>query len=136
MLFGNHLLRELYKESKIRGRDAGLVLSHFLAVTNTTKLLSQNKTFLPLAKAHQAGRAGWPYIAGLAMSCSPLPLTPSGTVLPEPSQGHGELCPAFLLLSWGTQGCPSILKRTAQRHGQNHKRKQEVKHFTPRPELM
>lgn len=37
MLFGNCPLRELYKESKTRGRDAGLVLSHFLAVTNTTK---------------------------------------------------------------------------------------------------
>lgn len=74
MLFGNRLLRELYKESKIPGRDAGLVLSHFLAVTNTTKLLSQNKTFLPLTKAHKQGRAEWPYIAGLAMSCSPLHL--------------------------------------------------------------
>lgn len=50
MLFGNHLLRELYKESKIPGRDAGLVLLHFLAVTNTKKLLSQNKAFLPLQR--------------------------------------------------------------------------------------
>lgn len=39
MLFGNRLLRELYKESKIHGRDAGLVLSHFLAMTNTKKAL-------------------------------------------------------------------------------------------------
>lgn len=51
MLFGNHLLRELYKESKIPGRDAGLVLLHFLEVTNTKKkLLSQNKAFLPLQR--------------------------------------------------------------------------------------
>lgn len=57
VLFGNRLLRELYKESKIQGRDEGLMLFHFLAMTNMKNLLSQNKTFLPLTKAYkQAGQ--------------------------------------------------------------------------------
>lgn len=51
MLFGNRLLGELYKESKIQGRDAGLMVFHFLAMTNIKKLLSQNKThFCPLQR--------------------------------------------------------------------------------------
>lgn len=39
MLFGNSLLPELYKESKIHGSDAGSVLAHFLAMTNTKKVV-------------------------------------------------------------------------------------------------
>lgn len=59
MLFGNHLLRELYKEWKIHGRNAGLVLFHFFAMTNTKTVFSQNKAFLPLTKAYKhAGQDG------------------------------------------------------------------------------
>lgn len=118
MLFGNHLLRELYKEWKIHGRDAGLVLLHFLEVTNTKKkkLLSQNKAFLPLQRhISRQGRLAlysWPsnvlltvvskdlFSSGLSKK-NTTPNQCGWKAMPKPCSSAAKQ----RALSWSHQGC-------------------------------